>query len=233
MTKAMLTACVASVLCGCLTVHHCEYPEVVMSQAPAGAETRVQLSGFEATITSYVPVYGHETVWRPSHGYWHHGRYRGYGGMSTETYTTTTYIPQTNPTTAFVEQAQDRLENAGFLVNGTNAAYRVEVKFSGPTVTDGERSAQLLWLLCSALSADYGVQTWTAKLRIYDVASGKLLMHNDYSERYTAVVWGPIPILSPAGSDQTDSTVMQSWCLSALTDRAMADASAFLSSVGK
>jgi hypothetical protein len=53
-------------------------------------------------------------------------------------------------------------------------------------------------------------------------------MHCDYSERYSALVWGPIPLFSPASSDKTSASKMQGWCLSALTDRAMADATAFL-----
>ena len=171
---------------------------------------------------------GLETVYGYNRGWWHHGRYyAGYYGPST--YSTTTYLPQTAPTTAFIERAQEALEGAGFGVNATGATYRVEVKFSGPVVTDGDRTAQALWLILSALSADYGAQTWTARLKIYDVASGDLAMHADYEQKASAAVWGPLPILSPAGSDQTDYNSLQCWALTALTDRAMADATAYLS----
>ena len=97
-------------------------------------------------------------------------------------------------------------------------------------MSDGERAAEAAWTIFSLLTADYGVHTWTAKLKVYDVDTGKLLMHCDYSERYSALVWGPIPLFSPAGSDKTSANSMQSWCLMALTDRAMADATAFLAS---
>ena len=217
-----------ALLAGCFTVHHSPYPDVRMASLPEGRRMAVQLTGFAATLTTYVPVYGYETVYGYNRGWWHHGRYyAGYYGPST--YSTTTYLPQTAPTTAFIERAQEALEGAGFGVNATGATYRVEVKFSGPVVTDGDRTAQALWLILSALSADYGAQTWTARLKIYDVASGDLAMHADYEQKASAAVWGPLPILSPAGSDQTDYNSLQCWALTALTDRAMADATAYLS----
>ncbi len=209
---------------GCWTVHQTPYPDVDFSVLPSGREACVQLSGFEATVTSYVPVYGHETVWRtrPCHR-------RGYGGwMSSETYSTTTYVPQTMRTTAFVDRARERFEDAGFLVGATNAVWRVDVTFSGPFVTGGDRAVSALWLVCSLLSAEYVAQTWTAGLRVYDARTGRLLMRKELSERYSAVVWGPIPIFSPAAADETSAGFMQNRCLSALTDRAVAEATAFL-----
>ena len=142
-----------AMLAGCFTVHHSPYPDVRMSSLPEGRRMAVQLTGFAATLTTYVPVYGYETVYGYNRGWWHHGRYyAGYYGPST--YSTTTYLPQTAPTTAFIERAQEALEGAGFGVNATGATYRVEVKFSGPVVTDGDRTAQALWLILSALSGN-------------------------------------------------------------------------------
>ena len=232
LSQIVLLVSGAVLLGGCFTVHHSPYPEVAMSSAPQGRDVRVQVSGFEALVTSYLPIYGQETVWRSGHYYGRGGR-RYHGGMTAETYTTTTYIPQTSQTTAFVEQAQHRLEDAGFIVGGTNATYRIDVHFSGPVTTGGERASEFFCLLLSAFTADYSAQSWSARLGIYDVASGRLLMHNDYTERCSAAVWGPIPLISPAAADETDSQVMQSWCLSALTDRVMADATAFLSAQTK
>ena len=227
LTNVLAAAAAAALTTGCFTVSHTDYPQVQMSRAPADRRVSVALSGFEATLTSYVPVYGYSTAWRCSPGYYRHGRYHG-GWLYPAPYSTTTYLPQTSETTAFVERAQDALEESGFASDQTNVDYRVEVKFSGPVVTDGDRTAQVLWWLCSALSADYGTQTWSAKLKIYD-REGRLVFAHDYTEKYGAAVWGPVPIFSPAGSDQTDYNPMQCWCLNALTDRAMADATAFLS----
>jgi hypothetical protein len=106
----------------------------------------------------------------------------------------------------------------------------VDVTFNGPFVTDSEKGVKALWLLLSIFSADYSVETWTAKIKIYDIKTGKMVFHRDYSQRYEVAVWGPLPILSPAGSSKNTANAMQSWCLTALTDRVMADATAFLSS---
>jgi hypothetical protein len=65
-------------------------------------------------------------------------------------------------------------------------------------------------------------------LKIYDVASDRLVHHKDFSQRYEAIVWGPIPIFSPAGSDTISYGSMQNWCLSALTDLSVAEAMTFL-----
>lgn len=219
-------------LAGCFTVHHSVYPEVQLTAAPQGKEVRVTLSGFEATVTTYNAVHGYSTGWHYSPGFYRHGHYRG-GGLFPTTYSTTTYYPETHLTAEYVKRAQDALEKSGYVVSTSNAQFRVEVDFSGPVVTDGDRTAQVLWWLCSALSADYSAQTWSARLKIYDVASNRLLMTNDYTEKYSAAVWGPIPIFSPAGSDQNDYNTMQAWSLSALTDRTMADVTAFLSASAK
>jgi len=219
MKRIVLSAALAA-CAGCFTLYETEYPAVQMSAA-GEREVNVQLAGFEAAITTYVPVYGYETYYR-----------RGYWGHAT-TVATETYVPQTRATSAFIDRATDILESNGFNLKTEKPVYRVEVKFSGPSVTDGDRAVEAAWVLLSGLTADYGVQAWSAKLRIYDVASGRLLMHHDYAERYQAVVWGPIPVFSPFSSETTSANAIQCWCLTALTDRAMADASAFLASAAK
>ncbi len=215
MMAAALTACA-----GCFTMCETPYPEVQMSSVGDGDIT-VQLAGFEANITTYIPVYGYET-------YYHYrsGRRGGFWGPSTVA--TQAYLPQTSATTAFMDRATDIFETNGFNLKSEKPDYRVEVKFSGPFVTGEDRGIQAAWTILSLLSADYGVQKWAAKLRIYDIASGKLLMHHDYEQRYQAVVWGPLPIFSPSGTDKTDGNTIQCWCLSALTDRAVSDATAFI-----
>lgn len=215
-TVVALMACA-----GCFTLHESEYPEVQMT--PAGEKAvAVQLSGFEAFVTTYVPIYGYETVYRRGGGY----RHPGYWWPTT--IATETYVPQTSRTTGFVDRATELLESGGFNVRAEKPDYRIEVKFAGPFVTDGDRAVSAAWTILSLLSADYGVQTWTAKLKIYEVGSGRLLFRHDYMQRYQSVVWGPIPLFSAGGSDKTSPSVMQNWCLTALTDQAMADASAFL-----
>jgi hypothetical protein len=214
---------------GCFTIFESEYPAVEMASA-GNADVKVQLSGFEAAVTTYEVLYGYETSYRYHHYY---GYRRNYGYWGPSTVMTETYVPQTRATSAYIDRATEILELNGFNAKTDKPEYRVEVKFDGPFVSDGERAAEAAWTIFSLLTADYGVHTWTAKLKIYDVATGKLLMHYDYSERYSALVWGPIPLFSPAGSEKTSANSMQRWCLMALTDRAMAYATAFLAAQAK
>ena len=127
-----------------------------------------------------------------------------------------------------VRRATDTLEKCGYILQTTTPKYRVEVKFSGPFVSDGEVAEAAAWSLFSILTADYGVQTWSARLKIHNLTTGKVELFKDYTQKYESLVWGPIPIFSPAGSDKSNYNMMQSWCLTALTDLAMADATAFL-----
>ena len=226
MKKTIMTLSLLA-FAGCFTIFESEYPAVEMATA-GNADVKVQLSGFEAAVTTYEVLYGYETSYR-----YHYGYRRHYGYWGPSTVMTETYVPQTRATSAYIDRATEILELNGFNPKTDKPEYRIEVKFSGPFVSDGERAAEAAWTIFSLLTADYGVHTWTAKLKIYDVATGKLLMHYDYSERYSALVWGPIPLFSPAGSDKTSANSMQNWCLMALTDRAMADATAFLSAQAK
>lgn len=224
----MAATALAALLAGCFTVHRSDFPDVAMTRAPEGREVSVKLAGFEATVVSYLPVYGYETVWQERVYRDRHGRLRD-GGVHPETYSTTSYIPQTHVTTAFIERAQDKLEDAGFVVGLAESDYLVDVRFTGPMRGEDDTLVQCLWLFCSLLSADYGTETWSARLRISDAKTGRVLMHRDYTQKYAAAVWGPIPIFSPAAATATDSGVMQDWVLAALTDRALADATQFLS----
>ena len=223
MTK-IVPALLAVSLTGCFTLDETAYPETALTPLPEGKELSVQLKGFKAVVTEYVPVYGYDTVWvdgypRGRYG-WVPGHYR--------TVTSSTYVPQVSESDVFAQRAKTLAESAGFTTMAPQPDYIVETAFGGPYVTDGERSAMALWMLLSGLSADYSVQTWTATLKIYDNKTGKLVFHHDYSQRYEVTVWGPLPILSPAGSSKNTFNAMQSWCLTALTDRVMSDAAAFL-----
>ena len=221
-TKIILSLALASILSGCFTVSETEYPQVEQASLPGGRDLPVQLSGFEAAVTSYVPVYGYETVLTSGPRHRHHRH------LYATTIATETYVPQVNNTTAFIDRATDILEKCGFTLQTTQPKYRVEVKFSGPFVSNSENAKSLAWTLFTVFTTDYGVQTWTARMKIYDIATGKVCLFKDYTQKYESYVWGPIPIFSPAGSDKTSYNMMQSWCLTALTDRAMADATRFL-----
>lgn len=215
-------------LAGCFTLHRSAVTPVQMTKAPAGRDVKVAVSGFAATLTEYIPVYGYTT------GYVDHGPYRGrhgrwyYGGGHYETVTTETLVPKISPNEAFLKRAQTHLEENGFLLRAPEPAFTVDVAFDGPFVSTDEKSAEWAWMLLSVFSAEYSVQNWTAKLKIYDNKTGRLVFSHDYAEKFEDVVWSPLFFIGLIGYDENTYNFMQSWCLTILTDRAMADATAFL-----
>jgi len=225
---ATFSGACALMLCGCFTLHETEPVRVQLSKAPAGADVKIALSGFAATLTEYVPIYGYQTYYVEGGPVWgHHGR-RGWYPGHYETATTETLIPKISKTEMFLQRASNMLEDNGFLLRTSPADYNVDVTFEGPFISDDERSVEWAWMLCSVLSAEYSVQTWTAKLRIYDNKTGRVVFTQDYAQRYQNVVWSPLFFIGLSGYTRNTFNYMQCWCLTALTDRAMADATAFL-----
>ena len=222
--KNVAFALAATLLAGCFTLKETPYPQTSMSSLAEGKEMSVRLKGFRAFVTEYVSEYGYDTVWIDGHPRgphdWAPGHYR--------TVASSTYVPQMSESEVFLQRARTLAESAGFTTMAQQPDYIVETTFGGPFVTDSERSVEALWTILSLLSGDYSVQTWTANLKIYDNNTGKLVFHHDYSQRYEVTVWGPLPILSPAGSSKSTFNAIQSWCLTALTDQVMADVAAFL-----
>ena len=216
----------AAFLSGCFVCSETEFPKIQQSESVQGRDIAVQLSGFDAVVTTYVPVYEYGTVFagRPM-------SCRRRPVYYTATYANQTYVPQSSTTTAFAERAAETFEKGGYVLQSAAPKYRVEVKFGGPFVSDGDSAVAAAWSIFTVFTAGYGTQTWSAKLKIYDIASGKLVYHKDYSQKYEAIVWGPLPLFSPAGSSTISYGSMQSWCLSALTDTAVSDAMKYLGSL--
>ena len=225
MNKMPIACAAACLLTGCFTLKESPYPQTTVTALPEGKEISVSLKGFRAMFTEYMPVYGYDTVWVDGYA---RGR-RGWMPGHYRTIASSAYVPQVSESDAFALRAKTLAETAGLTTMAPNPDYIVETTFGGPYVTDDERGVSALWMLLSVLSADYSVQTWSAQLKIYDNKTGKLVFHHDYSQRYEVTVWGPLPILSPAGSTKNTYNAMQSWCLTALTDRVMADVISFLS----
>jgi len=222
--RIVAVACLA--FAGCWTFEQCEYPQTVLAQVAPGRDVTVRLSGFETTVTTYDSAYSYTTVTEPYHYRDRHGHYHGAWGTST--YRTETLVPRTRPTKLFLDRATELMEKAGFVMRSPNPRFGVEVKFDGPFSEDGDNASMFCWTLFTLFTADRGIQNWSAKLKIYDLASGRLLLEHSYTERYQATVWGPVPFSAVMGTDATSPGNMKGWCLSALTDRAIADATAFL-----
>ena len=228
--RLMFAGACAFALCGCFTMHETAPVQTQMSPASKGKDVTIALSGFAATLLEYIPVYGHQMYYVDGGPVWgRHGR-RGWYPGHYETATTETLIPKIEKTEVFRMRARNLFEDSGFLLRQAPTDYNVDVSFEGPFITDDERSLEWVWMLCSVLSAEYSAQTWTAKLRIYDNKTGRVAFTRDYSQKYDNVVWSPLFFVGLAGYTRNTYNYMQSWCLTALTDRAVADATAFLTS---
>ena len=221
MKKIAMIAC-ALALAGCWTFNESEFPAVQMSRPPAG--TSVAILGFEASLTEYVSVSGYGTVYVPGH-YGHHHYHPGYY----ETVPTSMTVAQARATDMFQRRAKDAFEESGFVVTAPTPKWTVEVDFGAPSRTDGDATREAAWMLLTAFLCDYDTLSCTAKLKIRNNATGELVFSRDYAERYETNVFGLIPIFGIASCDKTKASYMQSWCYTALTDRAVADATAFLS----
>lgn len=222
-------------LAGCFTLKQTEMPQVRMTRAPADrGDVKVSAAGFAATITDFIPIYGYQTVY-VDHGPGYCGRRgrRWWGGGHYETLSTETLVPRAHLSDAFLKRAQAQLEDAGYLVRAPQPDYTVEVTFGGPFVRDDERAVEFAWMFCSLLSAEYSTQTWTAKLRVYDAKSGRVLFTKEYAQKFEDCVWSPLFFVGLSGYTENSFNFIQNWCLTTLTDQSVADATAFLSQSAK
>lgn len=217
-------------LSGCWTFREAAHPEIAVPALPSDKDVRVQLAGFDATVTTYDTAYGYGTMTgfggMPYYG--RRGRYYG-GGYGMATYQTTEFIPHREATSVYRNRAADALERAGCILQTKDPQYRVEVRFEGPFSESGDGWATAGWIICTLFTADYGAADWSAKLKIHDMKTGKMIHEKDFTERDEAVVWGPIPIFSPASGSRNSASTMKDICLTALTDRTVAEAVSFLS----
>ena len=224
----MVFAIASLALAGCWTFDETAYPEVAVTQA-AGASTNITLTvaGFETVLTEYEAVHGYSTVYVPGS---HCRRYSQPGHY--ETVSTVAFVPQRRSTDMFLKRAQDEFEKAGFALGAGISDMTVDVRFEGPYSDSADEWKRIGWEFLTVFFCDYGSARWTAKLRIRDSKTGRLVFHHDYIQEFETHVFGLIPLFSISSSDATSGVNMQTWCLAALTDRAVADATAFLSAQG-
>ena len=227
MNKFLVASIAALLLAGCFTVSETKFPSVAFNANPAIAtNVAVSIQGFATTLTKYTPVDGYQTIFYNG-GYDCHGYYYGPGIATAHS---TTFIPQEHPSDAFLEQAKNRLEGLGFNIMAQTPDYVVEGRFTGPYVTGSDTAATVAWLVCSLLTCDHSAQTWTARLKIHDNRTGRLVYSKEYSQRYEVTGFSPIPLFGISYYDRTGANYMQCWCLGALTEQMTADAAAFLTS---
>jgi len=225
MKSYFLVTVATLLLAGCFTVSETKFPIVTFRADPAVAtNVAVSVQGFATTLTQYMVVDGYQTIFYDG-GYGPYGRCYG-GGIATAH--STTFVPQSCPSDAFLEQAKNRFEGLGFNIMAQTPDYVVEARFTGPHTTAGDTAASVAWLICSLLTCDHGVQTWKSHLKIHDNRSGRLVFSREYSQKYEVTGFSPIPLFGISYYDRTGSNYMQCWCLSALTEQMVADAAEFL-----
>ena len=224
MKRIMILAVAASALAGCWTFSTTEYPAAQLLQAPADTNVTVSVTGFDALRAFYRGVFTYDTVYVPGY-YGRHYCRPGY----VATVPSQHYIADAAPTDAFRVRALDLLERAGYVVGAPTPDWTVNVVFGGPAKDGGDMAAGAAWMIGTLFFCDYEAVSWTAQLRVRDNRTGRLVLSHDYVQRYETKVFGLIPLFGIASCQESSFDYMQSWCLSALTDRAVADVTAFLS----
>ena len=207
---------------GCWTFNESPYPETAFTAPGGETNITVAVNGFLTTLTEYTAVHSYRTIYVPGCGR-HCGRYGYY-----ETLPAVSYVPHMMTTDIFLRRARDSFERAGYSIGANSPDWTVDVEFSGPAVSDSDLCKQLAWIVGTVFFCDFDAVTWAAKLRIRNNRTGRLVFHRDYTQRYETNVFGLIPLFGISSCRATSQSQMQAWCLSALVDRTVADATAFL-----
>ena len=228
----LAVAFAATALAGCFTVYETETPKVVLSKVVG--DKKVAVEGFLTTVVSYIPVYSTSTTFIDEGPFYHGRRYRHYEpgpGPMLATSQTETLIPQVNTTDAYLKRVQSRLEEAGCILRSAPAKYIVSGEFAGPFDPPGANWRRAGIDLGTGLFALYDTASYTLSVKVYEQATGKPLFAQNYEQTYSATGFSPLWILGMMAYENITSSYQHSWCLSVLTDRAMADVSAFLAQI--
>ena len=213
---------ISAVLSGCWTVSETEYPDVEVTRLPAVNATSVSLSGFEVDLQRYVPVEGHEQMKTNASD-----RVDG-PCVKASSATNEFYMTRNTATGKLIDRVAIGMERKGFEIKSANAQYVLDMKYAGPFDRDYDALKQVGLGLCTILTAEKNVETWTGHMRVFDRVSRQMVFERHYTNEYAVTVWGPIPIASPACNEKITCTACSSAALSALTDEAIADASKFI-----
>ncbi len=229
MNKRWLTALPLVLLAGCFTLSQSEYPVTQLSAVTNAV--KVQVEGFQASVIDYTPVYSTSTY--VTHGGGWYGPRHYYAGPVVGSYTTQSYVPTLRNTDVFRDRAVSNLEKAGCLLRAAPAQYTVSGVFGGPTREDTAALKSAGVFLGSILSARFELVTYTAEVKVYEAATGKLVFTRTYAQDYFASGWSPIPLFGIMDFEKVQGEYMKSWCLAALTDRITADITAFFAQLKK
>lgn len=225
MNSKLMALLPLAMLAGCFTISQSEYPKVELSTVTNGV--KVQVEGFQAAVIDYTPIYSTSTY--VTHGGWYGPHHRHYAGPMVGTYTTQTYVPTLRNTDVFQQRAAANLEKAGCILRAVPAKYTVSGSFGGPVQEDTAALKSVGVFVGSILSARFEMLSYTAEVKVYECATGKLVFNRTYNQDYFASGWSPIPLFGIMDFEKVQGEYMKSWCLAALTDRITADVTSFLS----
>lgn len=229
MKKLFFAVATAALVCGCWTFGKSEYPAVATTSATGNAsKLMLAVNGYETVVSSYEVMHGYSTVFYP--GYCgRHCYYPGYYGVEP----TFAAVRCPHASDMFLKRARELFDDAGFSQASGSAVpdYTVEVNFGGPMTDSGDVWKSVAWMVCTAFLCDYDAVEWSAKLRIRDNRTGKIVFKHDYVQRYESNAFGLIPLFSIGSCEELQNDYEQGWCLAALTDRTVADATAFLAAL--
>lgn len=214
----------AGVLSGCWTVSETEFPQVSTTPAPSGKSVVVKLANFRTGVYNYKLVEGHETM-------------QGAADPSTvkrdfqQSYvdSSMSWMLQSSASGSLVSRAMTELMRQGYTINPDAAKYQIELAFEVPVLPEHDVLRQWGYYLCTIFTAENTKVTWSAKLQVRNAETDENLFEKRYTQEYEVMSWGPLPLLSPCFSLKTSVCYVNSWALTALTDLAIADASAFIS----
>lgn len=215
MKKICFVGALAVALAGCWTVSETAYPEVTVASVPQGRRIAVRLSDFRTGVNVYAPVEGHASM-NPEEA------------EETRQPTNAVHALQRTATGCIVSRVVAELKRKGYAIDHMNPDYTIEVKFRGPEFYEYDLLRQLGYMVCTLLTAEKNEVTWSATLTVYDKAGKKSLFTKEYVQNYQVTIWGPIPIASPACNVKGTERAASSWALTALSDAALADATAFI-----
>jgi len=217
-TTLTLFGALSLLLTGCWTLSETEYPAV---NVPEGKGVRVKLSNFRTGVYDYVPVEGHESMATNTVD-------ELLVGQARATQTDMSWMMQFSAAGRLVSRSVAELKRKGYVIDIKKPQYVIEVKFAGPTMPDYDVMRQLGYAVCTLFTAENMIVTWTAQLKVRDGATNKVLYTKDFEQTYDVVVWGPIPVASPACCGKISYDGSNSWALTALNDLALADATTFI-----
>ena len=210
------------ILSGCWTVSETEFPDVEVARLPAGKTISVSFSGFEVGLQNYVSVEGHEEMKTDKDD-----RVDG-PCVRDNSSTNQFYMTHNTVSRKMIDRASVGMERKGFEIRTQKPDYLIDMKYEGPFDRDYDAIKWLGFSICTIFTADKNVETWRGHLRVIDRASKKTVFEKHYTNEYSVVVWGPIPVASPACHPKITCTACNSAALTAMTDEAIADASKFL-----